>query len=122
MRREYAIRLGLIALLVLGCLAVLNFFPIRQGLDLQGGANVTLVADARAEQNVLEDVRKIVLERLRKAGLDKVPVAVHEEREGFIITVGSSEAVSAVRQAVGQSVVWESETRTINLNLSYGEP
>jgi len=121
-RREYAIRLGLIALLVLGCVVVLRFFPIRQGLDLQGGANVTLVADTRAEQNVLEDVRKIVLERLRKAGLERVPVTVHDEREGFIVTVGSSDAVSAVRQAIGQSVVWESETRKINLNLSYGEP
>jgi len=121
-RREYVIRLSLIALLVVACVVVLRFFPIRQGLDLQGGANITMVADTRAEKNVLEDVRKIVLERLRKAGLEKVPVTIHDDREGFIVKVGSREAVSAVRQAIGQSVVWESETRKVNLNLSYGEP
>lgn len=123
MRRDYAWKLGLLVLLVLGCAAVLYFMPVRQGLDLKGGANVILAADQRADSEILNDLTGIVKQRLSAAGLQNVPVSFDkEQREGLTLLLGSREAAGTVKQAVGSSLQWESKNRASTLDITYGEP
>lgn len=122
MRRDYAWKLGLIALLVLGCVAVLYFMPIRQGLDLQGGANIVLAADQRADLEMLQDVQRDIQSALSKAGLQGVPVKVRDDREGYVLQLGSLEAARSAQAAIGNHLTWKSDMRTAELDLSYGQP
>lgn len=122
MRRDYAWKIGLIALLVLGCVAVLYFLPVRQGLDLKGGANIVLAADQRADLEVLQDVQGDIQSALAKTGLRGVPVRIQDDREGYVLELGTVEAARSAQQAVGNHLSWKNDARSVELDLSYGEP
>jgi preprotein translocase subunit SecD len=77
MQRQRLI-LALILVLVIAAIAVLVNFPIRQGLDLQGGAQLTI------QVKTTKDVREITPEKLE---------AVKTVIEGRVNSLGVSEAV-----------------------------
>ncbi len=77
MQRQRLI-LGLIVALVILAIAVLVNFPIRRGLDLQGGAQLTI------QVKTTQDVKEITPEKLE---------AVKTVIEGRVNSLGVSEAV-----------------------------
>jgi preprotein translocase subunit SecD len=91
--------LGLILLLLLAALTVLVKMPIRLGLDLQGGSQLTIQAKSTAEYKVtsssLEDIKKVIENRVNGLGVSEPLVQTVGENQILVQLPGISDPKEA---------------------------
>lgn len=105
-RRDW-LWLGLILALVAGAVWIVLSpqYPIRQGLDLQGGLQVLLEADLPEEQSIsresMSEARQIISQRVNALGVTEPLVQVEGERRILVELPGiedSQEAIEVIRE------------------------
>lgn len=136
MRRTDFVWLGLIVLVVAGAIwMVLNQnYPIRLGLDLQGGLQILLEADVPADQDITPDemntARQIVDRRVNALGLTEPLVQVEGERRILVELPGfdnPDEAAALVQETallefVDTGSLALPEGLCVRTSLNEGEP
>lgn len=105
-RNDYVWLIVIIILMGVGVWVVTNEdFPIRQGLDLQGGLQVLLEADIPEDQDVTADqmntVRQIIDRRVNALGVGEPLVQTEGERRVLVELAGindTDEALSLIQE------------------------
>jgi protein-export membrane protein SecD len=100
--RKDTVWLAIILLIVVGTIWMVQNpdFPIRRGLDLQGGLQVLLEADVPADQAVTPDqidtARQIIDQRVNALGVAEPLVQVEEERRILVELPGIENPQDAI--------------------------
>ena len=100
-RNDFVWLVVILGLIALGVWLTLNDdFPLKQGLDLQGGVQVLMEADVPADQEILAEdmdtVRQIINQRINGLGVAEAQVQIEGDRRILVELPGVSDTQSAV--------------------------